>query len=131
MAFVDVDHGVELRGQPRAKIVARALGVGTVDHADGALESWPGERGRDRLPHRKQKRWDAQPVKMRLPRSLERRPHALALDRGTPFARRGDRARIGREADEPNGVAVTLAGQLPHVQLAYLSQFGRPRVADM
>src|SRR4051812_26027372 len=37
--FVEVNEGVELVGEPGLKIVAPALGLGTVDDADGALEA--------------------------------------------------------------------------------------------
>ena len=35
---VEVDHGVELVGQPRVEVVAEAFGLGPVDDADRALE---------------------------------------------------------------------------------------------
>src|SRR5262245_19776384 len=37
--LVDVHDGVELIGQQRVEVVARALGVGTVDDADGPFEA--------------------------------------------------------------------------------------------
>src|SRR3954463_7707587 len=37
-SFVDVEHGIELVGQTGAKIMARALGLRTIDDADGALQ---------------------------------------------------------------------------------------------
>jgi hypothetical protein len=33
-----VDHGVELIGETGVEVVALALGLRTVDHADGAFE---------------------------------------------------------------------------------------------
>src|SRR4051812_48161015 len=41
---VEMDHHVELRGQARIEIVAPALGLGSIDDADGALELRPLER---------------------------------------------------------------------------------------
>src|SRR5436309_3151493 len=36
--LVEMEHRVELAPQPRPEIVARALGVGTIDHPDGPLK---------------------------------------------------------------------------------------------
>src|SRR5688572_504130 len=46
--LVDVDHGVELLRQTGVKVVALALGLGSIDHADRALEARFHELGRRR-----------------------------------------------------------------------------------
>jgi hypothetical protein len=43
---VDVDHDVELLGEVRVEVVARALRLGTVDHADRALQPGLAPHGR-------------------------------------------------------------------------------------
>src|SRR5438552_856771 len=48
--LVEVQHGVELLGQPRAEVVARALGVRTIDHADGPLEAGAAQAPRGAVP---------------------------------------------------------------------------------
>lgn len=43
MSLVEMEHQVELRGQVRAKVVADALALRTIDHPDGSLQAFCGE----------------------------------------------------------------------------------------
>ena len=45
VGVIEVDDGVELVDESGAEVVAVALGLGAVDHADGALEAGVAQRG--------------------------------------------------------------------------------------
>ena len=80
MRVVEVDHGVELVGESRLEVVAVALGLGAVDHADRALEPGLAQRGScGRCRSREPEALDADVVEELLVAPGERRADALAL----------------------------------------------------
>src|SRR5258708_7321895 len=114
------------------EIVAVALGVRTVNHADRALE--PGiAQGLRRfaITTAQEKAPEMGIVEGRLVASRERSPDSLALCGTIPIGRRCNRAVVCAEADQKRGAAVALANELTDVQLAALPHFGGARVAQM
>ena len=88
---IQVDDRVELVDESCSEVVAVALGLGAVDHADGALEArvaqrGAGGRGRSREPEA----FDADVVEQLLVAPVERRSDPLALWCLAPVRRGGD-----------------------------------------
>ncbi len=125
-----MNDGIELIREARADVVARALRFGLVDHADGALEARVGERIA-RIGGAKNEALEASIVKEALVAARERRRDAPPFRGLVPFARRGYRARVRREAHEEHFLAVTLARQLTEVQLAPVAHLRGARVAQV
>src|SRR5688500_11026784 len=113
MRLVDVDHRVELVGEPGVGVVRCACGLGSVYDADRALQ--PPAAQLARLEP------EAVPVTLgdqRLPASGECAPHALALRRVAPVAGSGHRPAIGRVADQQRLGAMATPDELAEVELS-------------
>src|SRR6266571_3811091 len=92
---IDVDHCVELVGQPAFEVMAQALAFRQINHADGALQ----ERSMESLRHlavmqREEEGRNARLVKQCFVASFQWQPDALALRGCIPTCRGGDFARM-------------------------------------
>jgi hypothetical protein len=85
--LVDVDHRVELVGQSRPEVVADALGLRPVDHADCPLQPWLTQSESQRLGSAAQAEVeprDLDGMEQRFVALREPRADALALGRLVP-----------------------------------------------
>src|SRR5450631_1450433 len=117
--IVEPDIFIELLWQVDAEIVARKLGLGPVDHADGALEALLAEAFRTaEIAAGAQAKHEA-PMPRRVTEPLvasrQRRPDGLDLHRAVPFRSRGDGAAMCTEADQIGRVAELLAAELTDI----------------
>ena len=106
---VDVDHGVELHGEAGVKVVAGALGIRPIDHADGALEPRLAQAWHAATGEREQEAVDPHIVEERLVAFRECRTNTFELSRRIPARGRRDRPFVGGEAHQ-HGLAAKLAG---------------------
>src|SRR5689334_20972768 len=90
--LVEVDDCIELRGQPRAQVMAHALGVGSIDDADRALEPRLLQAaGRfAEVAQREEEARETRAMEQLLVASRQSRAHVLALRWTTPVRRGGD-----------------------------------------
>ena len=114
--------------------MAQALGIRTVDHADEALQQGLEQCFAQSLmgacAQVEQEALHAAVVSQPLAGGRAGRGHALDRHRRVPVAGRGDRARIGAEADQGGPGTEALAAELADVQLpAHLAHVGEAGVA--
>src|SRR5438552_15133642 len=94
--FVEMQHGIELIGQPCMEVVAHPFGLRPVDNADRPLESRSAQALHgSATAQTKHETADAQLVKQRFIALRERRAHALAFRGRVPIRSRGHRAMMG------------------------------------
>src|SRR2546421_10421313 len=96
---VEVQHGIKLIWQRGEEVVAPALRLRQIDHADGAFEPLADERRGERVvSQRKKEARNPEIVKERLVASGESRSDALSFGRTVPVRCCRDRAGVGRKA---------------------------------
>src|ERR1017187_9111346 len=131
-SVVEMDHRIKLLAETSVEVVASALGLGSIDHADRPLQTWDSQG----IVHRGLRRVQPEalrstPVEERLVTVGRGSSNPLALGRTAPVGGRGDRAVEGGEPHQHALVAVALAGELPDVELASGAHLGGPCVAHM
>src|SRR5437868_4903168 len=122
MGFVEPDPGVELLRQDRGRIMAPALGVGTIDDADEALQPGlrqpPAQVRMASLAKVEQEALDAAVMGQALiavgPGDVDPRH----LHRPAPVGRCGDGAVMRAEPDQARRLAMMLAAELADVEFA-------------
>src|SRR5207237_8121728 len=131
--LVEVQHRVELIGESRMEVMARALGLGTINDSDRAFEPRLaqsfGKRAVTAKIEHEARHVDL--VKQRLVAAGKARPNALSLRGRVPIRRRGDRAMVRRKADQKRLPAVAFPDQLTDIELARLADLGRASIAQM
>src|SRR5258707_6687368 len=113
-----MQESVELLRQARAEIVAGSFRVGSIDHADRALESRRRQHLVDTLRAQLQlKLPDANVVKEPFVAAGQRWSNALALRGFIPVRRRGDGAAVRGEANQVRAGSMRLSYELAEVEL--------------
>src|SRR5690606_28976195 len=124
--------GVELIGKPAFEVMAEALCLRPVDHADSTLKPRLAQSlGKLALTQVEVEAVEAGFVQQLFIAAAQAWPHSLALGRCIPVRGGGDGAGIGREADQTAVVAIAATGELTDVVLAALAHLGGGRIADV
>ena len=97
--------GVELVGEVRLEVMAHHLGLGTVDDADGPLQTRDAEALVE--PGAQKEPCMADVVEQVLDASRQSPQDAPTLSRAAPVPGRGDRPVVGGEADQQHLVRPT------------------------
>ena len=130
--MIEVEHGVELIGEPRVEIMADHLGVRPINHADGTLEPFSAKSRRNVVSAQieiETRKIDI--VKQRFVTFEMPRTNSLALGWSIPVRCGRDRAFIGSKADQHRFFFETLPNELAEIEFAPLTHLRRARVAEM